>query len=125
MANFTIVDKGIGGKSPDACWVTGVQIGTQGQPGVMFNKWVDLDTPLGPIYLCETVCKELGAAFGMVDAETAEEANRTRLSLEGELAVADESIARLEAENAALRLIVERYYTPAGAEAPVKKAAKK
>ena len=120
MANFTIVDKGVSGV-PE-CWVTGAPVGNPYR-AVMFHRWIDISDPLGPIYLCEPVCKELGAAFGMVEAEHFDRLASAAADTDRELEVADETIARLEAECADLRKVVERYYTPAVPEKP--KAVKK
>lgn len=124
MANFTIVDKAIIGGAPGTCWVTGAPVGNP-ERAVMFNRWINLEDPLGPIYLIEPVCKELGAAFGMIESAEYDRLHAECDCLSSDIEAISAERDALQVELADLKKVVERYYTPAVPEKPIAKAVKK
>ncbi len=113
----------------DVDWVTGSKVGDP-HPAIKLNKWIDHDTPLGPIYFVKPTIETMGRMFGMADETVVAEMKDKIAGLEAELA--DEKAARMVAELDLdhLRHVVEKFYTttsttPSPEVAAVKKAAKK
>lgn len=107
-----IVERAIEGAGNPVCWVTGAPVGHPHR-AVMFDKWIDLETPLGPVYLIEPVAKEVGALFGMIDGDAHRSVAERLTITEADLLQERAARADVEAELADLKRVVERYYTTA------------
>lgn len=104
-----VVEKGILYGHPDQDWMMGAKVGDP-HPAIVLDRWVEPDTPYGPIYFVKPTIETMGRLFGMwTDVQVAEaEAEIAGLKAQLEQERQKRTAAELDVEN--LKQVIANVY---------------
>lgn len=103
-----VVNKGVLYGHPDQDWMMGAKVGDP-HPALVLDRWIEPDTPYGPIYFVQPTVETMGRQFGMLTKDEADalrekvdESFKEILDLEQKLGEAERTIEYLKGTLASL-----------------------